>query len=129
MPEATASSRVVLPRSVAVWAARLFLALAFVAAGAVKIPSEGSMWVRLFESIGAGQWFRYFTAVVEIAGGLLMLVPRLTLPAVFLCASAMVGALLTHALLVGFGPPTVVVTVLLALTLFVGRSHGRGRVD
>jgi uncharacterized membrane protein YphA (DoxX/SURF4 family) len=76
----------------AVWILRIALALIFVVVGFVKIPgSIHPMWVRLFERIGFGQWFRYFTALVEIVGGMLMIVPSATLVSVALLASAMVG--------------------------------------
>ena len=50
--------------------------MVFVYVGVIKLPDEAGMWVRLFERIGIGQWFRYVTAIVEIAGGVLMLLPR-----------------------------------------------------
>ncbi|MEU4345460.1 DoxX family protein [Nocardia sp. NPDC023852] len=31
--------------------------------------------MRIFNDIGFGDWFRYFTGVVEIAGGIGLLVP------------------------------------------------------
>jgi putative oxidoreductase len=70
-----------------------------------------------------GQWFRFVTAIVEIAGGVLMLVPRATPVAVLLTSSAMVGALVVHATVTGFGRPTVAASVLLTLSLLVGWSH------
>ena len=91
----------------------------------IKLPDDARMWVRLFESIGIGQWFRYVTAIVEITGGVLMLVPRATPVAVLLTSSAMVGALAVHATVTGFGPQTVAASVLLALSLFVAWSRSR----
>ena len=112
------------PRSRAlVWLPRMFLALVFVYVGVIKLPDEAGMWVRLFERIGIGQWFRYVTAIVEIVGGVLMLVPRATGVAVLLTSSAMVGALVVHATVTGFGPQTVAASVLLTLSLLVGWSH------
>jgi len=65
------------------------------------------------------------TAIVEIAGGVLMLLPRTTPVAVLLTSSAMVGALIVHATVTGFGPQTVAAAVLLTLGLLVGWSHLR----
>ena len=49
------------------WILRGVIALAFVLFGVDKFPSDrGGPWVRLFQEIGAGQWFRHFTGVVEI---------------------------------------------------------------
>jgi hypothetical protein len=72
------------------------------------------MWVRLFERIGFGQWFRYFTALVEIVGGMLMIVPSATMVSGLFLASTMVGALLVHISVIGVGVQTVVVGTLLS---------------
>jgi hypothetical protein len=31
------------------------------------INTSGSEWVRLFQQIGIGQWFRYFTGVAPVS--------------------------------------------------------------
>lgn len=59
-----------------VWIARIFLAAVFIYVGAIKLPDDAGMWVRLFDRIGIGQWFRYVTGMVEVAVGVLMLWPR-----------------------------------------------------
>jgi uncharacterized membrane protein YphA (DoxX/SURF4 family) len=107
----------------AVWAARILLALVFLYVGLIKLPAGGGMWVRLFDRIGFGQWLRYVTAIVEMLGGVLMLVPRATPVAVVLIAGTMIGALITHATVIGFGSQTIFVSAFLALALFIGWSH------
>jgi len=110
----------------AVWMLRVALASIFVVVGFVKIPgSIHPMWVRLFERIGFGQWFRYFTALVEIVGGMLMIVPSATLVSGLLLASAMVGALLVHIFVIGVGVQSVVVFALLS-GIFAVMWHHRG---
>lgn len=99
------------------WALRVFLALVFVYAGLDKFL--GAMWVRVFNDIGLGQWFRYFTGIVEVVGGCLLLVPRATVVAVPVLVCTMAGALLVHLTVVGIGPPTVAVSVLVAALLAV----------
>jgi uncharacterized membrane protein YphA (DoxX/SURF4 family) len=102
-------------------ALRIFLAAAFLFFGLLKFrEGDGSLYVRIFELIGFGQWFRYFTGVVEVAGAVLMLFPRATPVAVVLLAPTMIGALLTHVLVIGPQPASVVVMVLLAGVLYVG---------
>jgi putative oxidoreductase len=61
------------------WVLRGSIALVFVLFGAEKFPvnPEGP-WVKLFQQIGFGQWFRNFTGIVEILGGLLVLIPWTT---------------------------------------------------
>ena len=114
MPESAATVRSPW-RTLADWGLRLFLALVFVYAGSQKFPSApGAMWVKVFENIGLGQWFRYFTGVVEVLGGGLLLVPAATIVAVPLLVCTMVGAIIVHILVVGIGPPTVAVSVFIA---------------
>ena len=108
----------------AVWVLRVALASIFIVVGFVKIPgSIHPMWVRLFERIGFGQWFRYCTALVEIVGGMLMIVPSATLVSGLLLASAMMGALLVHIFVIGVGAQTVVVFALLSGILAVMWHH------
>lgn len=83
------------------------------------------MWIRLFDQIGFGQWFRYFTAFVELTAGVLTLIPRGSTAGAVLAISAMVGALIVHATVVGFGPPTIAVLVLLVLSVYVAWSGRR----
>jgi putative oxidoreductase len=53
---------------------RILLALAFLAAGGAKLASVPAM-VQIFDTLGFGQWFRYVTGVVEIAGAVTLLIP------------------------------------------------------
>src|SRR5258708_39062694 len=50
------------------------LAAAFLAAGGAKLAGVPTL-VQLFEQIGAGQWFRIVTGLVEVAGAVALLVP------------------------------------------------------
>jgi uncharacterized membrane protein YphA (DoxX/SURF4 family) len=116
-PETRARRR----REVAVWSLRLVLAALFFYFGLMKFPGNPrGMWVRLFDAIGFGQWFRVFTGVVEAGGGLLLLVPRGVWPGAALLSAAMIGALLVHIFVVGTGPATVAVAVLVLLVLVIG---------
>ena len=57
------------------WILRGAIAVMFVLFGAEKFPSQaGAPWVVMFQQIGAGDWFRYFTGVVEVLGGILVLI-------------------------------------------------------
>jgi putative oxidoreductase len=76
------------------WALRISVALVFAGTGLEKFSNDPtSYWVHVFTDIGLGQWFRYFTGVVETGGGLLFLVPRATSIGAFLLVSSMVGAM------------------------------------
>lgn len=87
------------PRSaIGDWILRGGICLFFVSAGADKF-SPG--WVELFREIGVGQWFRYFTGVVEILGGVLVLIPWTVTCGVALLASTMASAALIMIFVVG----------------------------
>lgn len=105
------------------WALRVLLALVFVVAGVDKFV--GPMWVRVFNDIGFGQWFRYFTGVVEVLGALLLLVRPATMIAIPMLMCTMLGALLVHVTVVGVGFPTIAVGILLALLGGLGLLYRR----
>ena len=121
MPEVIAAPLVRRSKTLttAIWIVRILLFALFLFEGVDKLGSR-PLWIQIFERIGWGQWFRYFTGVVETAGAIAMLIPSLTPIAVVLLGSVMVGALLTHGLVVGVGPQSVIVTILIALILVVG---------
>jgi|SRR5690349_14093057 len=75
------------------WALRISVALVFAGTGLEKFPSGPGYWVHVFDVIGLGQWFRYFTGVVETLGGLLFLIPRATTIGAALLIAAMLGAM------------------------------------
>ena len=56
------------------WVPRVALAIVFVAVGALKFAAH-SVYVRIFDAIGLGQWFRCLTGVMEVGGGVLLLIP------------------------------------------------------
>jgi len=55
------------------WMIRGSVSLIFILAGADKF---GPNWVDFFRQVGIGQWFRYFTGIVEVGGAILVLIPR-----------------------------------------------------
>ena len=73
---------------------RLGVAIVFLIAGAEKfyLTNPNSHWVSMFNQIGLGEWFRYFTGVVEILGAALILIPRTVRIGVALLAVTMASA-------------------------------------
>jgi uncharacterized membrane protein YphA (DoxX/SURF4 family) len=96
--------------------AELALGMLFVIAGVVKLSGMALM-VELFASLGFGQWLRYVTALVEIAGGALLIAGHMEYLAALALAVIMVGA--TAASIVVFDrspiPPALTFIVLLVL--------------
>jgi putative oxidoreductase len=60
--------------------------------------------MQLFAAIGIGQWFRYLTGALEIAGALGLFVSALAPFAGLLLAAVMTGAILPHLFIVGGSP-------------------------
>lgn len=52
--------------------------------------------MRLFADIGLGDSFRYLTGALQVAGGLLFLIPRTVYVAAVLAGSTMTGAVVAH---------------------------------
>ncbi len=77
------------------WAIRGGVAMFYLVFGLEKFSSSAdSHWVTLFQQIHAGEWFRYFTGVIEITAALLVLIPRAAMFGLLLLASTMLGAIL-----------------------------------
>lgn len=86
--------------------------LLFIVIGYTKFNSDPhSEWVRIFDQIGIGQWFRVFTGVTQIAGGALMM-PRSTRTiGAAMIGSTMLGAAAVDAFILG--SPLVIAPLLL----------------
>lgn len=97
------------------WALRGGIGLAAIAVGWAKFPNSGE-WVGIFQQIGLGQWFRYFTGVVEILGGLLVWIPRLAATGLALLAATMGAAALIHIFVLGH-PGNCVIPLVLCIAL------------
>ena len=82
----------VLPRRLT-WTRLLELGLSviFIVAGTVKLAGHPFM-VSLFAQLGIGQWLRYVTGVVELAGGLALVSGRQQYLAALALAVITVGA-------------------------------------
>ena len=65
------------PHLIAIRVLRVLLGLAFLTIGVAKLTGTLST-VETFEAFGWGQWFRYFTGLLDLTGALLVLVPRWT---------------------------------------------------
>ncbi len=79
---------------------RALLTLAFVGAGGAKLAGV-EMMVQTYDAIGLGQWFRYFTGIVEIVGVVLLWLPNRQVVGAALLGATMVGAVLVHWFILG----------------------------
>ena len=113
------------------WTARVAVVAAFLFIGASKFSSNPrSEWVKVFERIGWGQWFRYFTGVVQVGGALLLATPwTITTGALLLCCT-MVGAAIVDATVMhspGVALVPLVLLGIIAATWFAGTYGSTSR--
>jgi uncharacterized membrane protein YphA (DoxX/SURF4 family) len=64
-------------RTIVAWVLRIILGLAFLLIGITKLTGTLHS-IDYFEAIGWGQWFRYLTGCLDVAGAALLFVPRFT---------------------------------------------------
>ena len=125
---ATRSSTLSTSQRRLVWGLRILLALAFGAAGGAKLAGAPET-VQIFDAIGFGQWFRYVTGAVEVAGALLLLVPATGFFGGLLLAVTMVFGVLTHLVLIGGSAvPALVLGLLAAFVTWRLRPAARAAV-
>jgi uncharacterized membrane protein YphA (DoxX/SURF4 family) len=96
------------------WFLSALLALVFLSAGSLKLMSR-PVTVQEFAQVGLGQWFRYFTGILEVSGAIALLVPAVARWAAVLLATVMSGAIVAHLLRL-HTPPTLP-AILLVLVL------------
>jgi putative oxidoreductase len=108
------------------WVLRGGIALAFFLFGLEKFSSvPGTPWVKLFEQIGMGQWFRYFTGVVEIVGSMLVVIPWTARAGLGLLAATMAAAALILDFVIGHPADSILSTglfIILAVFWWARRS-------
>lgn len=80
---------------------QVLLGLFLVLASAVPKFYGDPYAVAIFAQIGAGQWLRYGTGVLELAGGIGLMIPRWAGLAALGLTGLMVGAVLTQAVVLG----------------------------
>ena len=110
----------------AVWTLRILLAAMFLMAGAKKLLAAPAM-NGLFDQIGLGSWFQYFTGGVEVAAALLLLVPATGFLGGLLIVATMAGAAMVNLLVSGIDRPmpklalSLILLVMGALVAWAGR--------
>src|SRR5437870_97331 len=76
--------------NIALWILQILAAAMFLFAGSLKLTGAAQM-VAMFDKIGIGQWFRYFTGALEVTSGVLLLIPRTAAIGAALLAATMIG--------------------------------------
>jgi putative oxidoreductase len=90
-------------RLITLWILSGLASLAFIGAGGSKLAGAAAM-VDVFDKVGLGQWFRYFTGLLEVSAGIGLLLSRYAVYAAGLLVMVMVGAIIAHLTVLGSSP-------------------------
>jgi len=102
---------------------RGLLTLAFAAAGLAKLAGA-DMMVATFDAVGVGQWFRYVTGLIEVAGAIVLWLPGKQVAAAALLGATMVGAVLAHLFILGpSAVPAVILGLICAAVIYLHRAQ------
>ena len=114
---------------VGLWFAQLSLAVQFAGGGTLKLIGHPSM-IALFDTIGAGDWLRFVVGVLEVAGAVGLVVPRLSGLAAAGLVGLMVGASVTNIAVLHVSPALpLVLLVLAAVVAYARRDRTRQLVN
>jgi len=104
-----------------VWEVTIFLAALYLIAGISKLAGA-PMWVERFLAWGYTDTFRVLVALSEIAGAIVLLIPRIASIGAVGLAIVMLGAIFTH-LFHGSAVVAILPLVLVMLLAYVGRER------
>ena len=105
LPTASGKGRLII-----LWTLSVLTALTFLAAGIPKLIGAPAM-VEIFVKVGFGQWFRYFTGILEVSSAICLLIPRYAFYGAVALAAVMIGAIIAQ-LTVLAGSPAAPVALL-----------------
>jgi len=113
---------------IVLWVLRVLMGALFLFSGAMKLAGHPSM-VQEFETVGLGQWLRYFTGLLELVGGLAVLAPPVSGLGAIILLVVDVGALIAQitSLHMDWIHPIVIGALLLAL-VYLQREQVRARL-
>ncbi len=110
-------------KTIVLWILRILMAALFLFASYMKL-SGNAMMVDEFNTIGMGQWFRYLTGALELAGGMGILVPSVSVFAALVLLAVDVGAFVTQiGVLHGDWIHTVVIGAILGAVIYLQRDR------
>jgi putative oxidoreductase len=108
--------------NVVLWILQIAAAGMFLMAGFSKLVGNEQM-VGMFEVIGVGQWFRYLTGALEVAGAILLLIPRTSGLGAIMLAGVMAGAVMTHFFIIGGSPLMAIILLVVTGVVAWGRRQ------
>ncbi|HZM82949.1 MAG TPA: DoxX family protein [Candidatus Limnocylindrales bacterium] len=125
---ATTATTAVRPRRVLAivsWTLQVLLGAFFIFVSVPKLTLHPDVVVG-FSALGTGHWFIYFVGACELAGGIGLMIPRLSGVAAIGLAGLMIGATITNLFLLPGMASAAVVTVALGVAfVFIARLRAR----
>jgi uncharacterized membrane protein YphA (DoxX/SURF4 family) len=109
--------------NVVLWVLQIGAAGMFLMVGFLKLSGNAQL-VGLFQAIGLGQWFRYLTGSLEVAGAILLLLPRTSGLGALMLAGVMTCAVVTHVFIVGGSPLGAIILLVVTGVVAWGRRQG-----
>lgn len=106
--------------NIALWVLQVFTAVTILGAGWSTLTGAAQA-MAVFDALGAGDWFRYLTGALQVAGALGLLIPRLAGLSALALAGLWLGAIATHLFLIGGNPAAAVVFFILSAAIAWGR--------
>jgi putative oxidoreductase len=109
--------------TIVLWVLRVLAAALFLFAGFMKLAGHPTM-VQEFDLVGLGQWFRYLTGVLELVGGVAILVPSVSVFGAILLLVVDVGAFIAQVSILHMDwIHTIVVAAILGAVIFLQRGR------
>ncbi|SES46733.1 DoxX family protein [Rhizobium sp. NFR03] len=88
----------------------------------MKLSGREAM-VAEFDAVGLGQWFRHFTAILELIGGIAVLIPSVSVFGAILMLVVDLGALVAQVGILHIDwVHTVVIAALISLLIYLQRG-------
>jgi len=111
-------------KSIFAWILSVLLTLAFMGAAIPKLAGV-QVWLAKFTNWGYPNWFPFAVGSLELLGGILLLIPRVSILGASLLGVIMIGAAYTH-LANGEGPQVlrpILMMVLLGIVAWLRRRE------
>lgn len=107
------------------WILVIILGLLFISSGYPKIIPGESM-IERFSNWGYSKSFAQMIGIIELLGGVLLVIPRVSIYASLMLLFVMLGAIYTH-ISTGIGSPwfAVITAALLVLTIYLSKREGK----
>ncbi len=109
-------------QAIAIWVLRGLMAALFLFACSGKLMGQ-PMMIEEFDQVGLGQWFRYATGVLELIGGIAVLIPPISALAALLLLAIDFGAFIAQITVLHIDwIHTIIIGLVLAALIYLQRD-------